>query len=94
MLLCRLVASTSSGAASSVTQPSAPTGSATVSQSSALGPPYVPSPDTGPWYLDYGASFHMSPHSTHLSAVSLSPLHCSYCRWFPSFYSWIGHTLF
>jgi hypothetical protein len=69
MLLRRLVASTSSGAVGSVTQPSAPTGSATVSQSSALGPPYVPSPDTGPWYLDYGASFHMSPHSTHLSAL-------------------------
>jgi hypothetical protein len=50
MLLCHLAASTSLGAAGSVTQPSAPTGSA-------LGPPSAPSPGTNHWYLDYGAPF-------------------------------------
>jgi hypothetical protein len=69
MLLRRLAASTSSRAASSVTQPSAPTGSATASQSSALGPPSVPSLGTDTWYLDSGAPFHMASHSTHLSAL-------------------------
>jgi hypothetical protein len=48
MLLHRLAASMSPGAASSMTQPSAPTGSATASQSSALGPPFAPSPGTDP----------------------------------------------
>jgi hypothetical protein len=48
MLLRHLVTSTSSGAAGSVTQPSAPTGSATTSQSFALGPPSVSSPGTNP----------------------------------------------
>jgi hypothetical protein len=48
MLLCHLVASMSSGATGSVTQSSAPTGSTTASHSSALGPPSVPSPGTGP----------------------------------------------
>jgi hypothetical protein len=43
MLLCHLATSTSSGVAGSVTQPSTPTGSATASQSSALGPPFVSS---------------------------------------------------
>jgi hypothetical protein len=43
MLLRHLAASTSSGAAGSVTQPSTPMGSATASQSSALGPPSVSS---------------------------------------------------
>jgi hypothetical protein len=71
MLLRCLAASTSSGVAGSVTQPSSPTGSATASQS--LGPPSAPSPGTDPWYLDSGASFHMTPHSTHLSA--LRPYH-------------------
>jgi hypothetical protein len=65
MLLRCLAASTSSGAAGSVTRPSAPTGSTTASQSSALGPSFAPSPGTDPWYLDSGASFHMTPHSTH-----------------------------
>jgi hypothetical protein len=69
MLLHHLETSTSSGATGSVTQPSAPTGFATASQSSALGPPYVPSPGIDPWYLDSGASFHMTPRSTHLSAL-------------------------
>jgi hypothetical protein len=46
-LLRRLAASTSSGAIGSVTQPSALTDSATVSQTSALGPPPAPSPSTG-----------------------------------------------
>jgi hypothetical protein len=44
LLLHRLVASTSSGVAGSVTQPFAPTGSATASQSFTLGPPSAPSP--------------------------------------------------
>jgi hypothetical protein len=89
MLLRRLAASTSSGAFGSMTQPSALTSSATASQSSAFGPPSAPSPGIDPWYLDSGASFHMTPRSAHISA-----LHCSYCRWFPSFCCWTGHTLF
>jgi hypothetical protein len=52
-----------------VTQPFAFTGSATASQSFALGPLSAPSPGTDPWYLDSDASFHMTPHSTHLSAL-------------------------
>jgi hypothetical protein len=48
MLLRRLAASTSSRTVGSVTQPSALTGSATASQSSALGPPSAPSPGTDP----------------------------------------------
>jgi hypothetical protein len=43
MLLCHLAASTSSGAAGSVTQPFALTGFTIASQSSALGPPSTPS---------------------------------------------------
>jgi hypothetical protein len=74
MLLHRLAASTSLGAAGSVTQPSAPTSSATASQSSALGRLFAPSPGTDHWYLDSGASFHMAPHSTHLFAL------CLYCH--------------
>jgi hypothetical protein len=66
MLLHRLAASTSSGVVDSVTQPSALLGSATASQSSALGPPSAP-PGTDPWYLDSGTSFYMTPHSAHLS---------------------------
>jgi hypothetical protein len=77
MLLHHLAASMSSRAAGSVTQPSAPTRSATPCQSSALGPHSVPSPGTDPWYLDSGASFHMTPHSTHLSALRPSYHHCT-----------------
>jgi hypothetical protein len=77
MLLRRLVASMPSGVAGSVTQPSAPTGSAIVSQSSALGPPSIPSPGTDSWYLDSGASFHMTPHSTHRFALRPSYCHCT-----------------
>jgi hypothetical protein len=44
MLLRCVVASTSSRAVGSVTQPSAPTSSTTASQSFALGPPSAPSP--------------------------------------------------
>jgi hypothetical protein len=76
ILLCRLAASTSSGAVGSVTQPSAFTGSATASQSSALGSPSAPS-GTAPWYLDSGASFHMTPHSAHLSTLRPSYRHCT-----------------
>jgi hypothetical protein len=80
MLLRCLATYTSSGAAGSVTQPSAPTGSATASQSSTLGPPSAPSPGTDPWYLDSDASFHMTPHSSSFCFASfLSPLHCLYC---------------
>jgi hypothetical protein len=77
MLLRHLAASTSSRAAGSVTQRSAPTSSATASQSSALEPPSTPSLGIDPWYLDYGASFHMIPHSTHLSALRPSYRHCT-----------------
>jgi hypothetical protein len=65
MLLHHLVASKSPGAAGSVIQPSAPTSSATTS----LG--------TDPWYLDSAASFHMTPHSTHLFALRPSYRHCT-----------------
>jgi hypothetical protein len=76
MLLRHFVASTSSGVVGSVTQPSALTGSATASQSSALEPPSAPSPGIDSWYLDSDASFHMTPHSAHLS--SLCPYrHCT-----------------
>jgi hypothetical protein len=77
MLLCCLAASTWSRATNFVTQPSAPTSSATASQSSALGPSSAPSPGTDPWYLDSGASFHMTPHSTHLSTLRASYHHCT-----------------
>jgi hypothetical protein len=73
MLLRCLATSTWSGATGSVTQRFAHTSSITVSPSSALGPPSVPSPGTDPWYLNSGASFHMTPHSTHLSV--LRPYH-------------------
>jgi hypothetical protein len=69
MLLHRLAASTSIGAVGIVTQSSALIGSATASQSSTLGPPTAPSLGTYSWYLDSGASFHMSPHSDHLSSL-------------------------
>jgi hypothetical protein len=67
MLLHRLAASTSIGVVGTVTQSYLLIGSATASQSSTLGPPTTPSPGTYSWYLDYGASFHMTPHSAHLS---------------------------
>jgi hypothetical protein len=59
-----------------VTQHSTPIGSATVSQSSALGPPSTP-PDIDHWYLNSDASFHMTPHSTHLSTLRPSFHHCT-----------------
>jgi hypothetical protein len=77
MLLHHLAASTSSGAAGSVTQSFAPTCSITTSQYSALGPPSAPSLGTDPWYLDSDASFHITPHSTHLSALRPSYHHCT-----------------
>jgi hypothetical protein len=76
MLLYRLAASTSLGAVGSMTQPSALTSSATVSQSSTFGPPSTPSPGTYPWYLDFDASFDMTPHSAHLSSLHPSYRHC------------------
>jgi hypothetical protein len=76
MLLRRLAASTSSGAAGTVTQSSAFIGSVTVSQSSTLGPPTTPSPGTYSWYLDSGASFHMTSHSAYLSSLRHSSRHC------------------
>jgi hypothetical protein len=69
MLLCRLAASTSTGVVGTMTQSSALIGSAPTSQSSTLGPPTAPSLGTYSWYLDYGVSFHMTPHSTHLSSL-------------------------
>jgi hypothetical protein len=77
MLLRHLAASTSSGVANSMTRSSTPTSSTTVSQSSTLGPPSAPSPGIDPWYLDSGASFHMTPHYTHLSALRSSYHHCT-----------------
>jgi hypothetical protein len=76
MLLCHLAASTLPGAAGTVTQSSALVGSATASQSSTLGPPTTPSLSTYSWYLNFGASFHMAPHSTHLSSLRPSSRHC------------------
>jgi hypothetical protein len=73
-LLHCLAVSMSSGVAGSVTQLSTLTSSATASQSYALGPSSTPSPGTDPWYLDSGASFHMTPHSTHHS--TLRPYYC------------------
>jgi hypothetical protein len=75
MLLHCLAASTSTGAVGTVTQSSALIGSATASQSSTLGPPTAPSPGTYSWYLNSGASFYMTPHSTHLSSLRPSR-HC------------------
>jgi hypothetical protein len=77
MLLRRLTTSMSSGAVGSVTQPSTLTSSATASQSSVLGPPSALSPVTDPWYLDFGTSFHMTPHSAHLSSLHPSYRHCT-----------------
>jgi hypothetical protein len=77
MMIHHLATSTSLGVAGSVTRSSAPIGSATTSQSSALGPPSAPSAGTDPWYLDSGASFHMTPHSTHLFALRPSYCHCT-----------------
>jgi hypothetical protein len=69
MLLHHLAASTSAGAVGTVTQSFALIGSAFTSQSSTLGPPTASSPGTYSWYLDSGASFHMTHHSTHLSSL-------------------------
>jgi hypothetical protein len=76
MLLCRLAASMATGAIGTVTQSSALIGSAPTSQSSTLGPPTAPSLGTYSWYLDSGASFHMTPHSAHLSSLRPSSHHC------------------
>jgi hypothetical protein len=76
MLFHRLVASTSTGVVGTVTQPSSLTGSATASQSSALGPHIAPFPGTYYWYLDSDASFYMTTHSAHLSSLRPSYRHC------------------
>jgi hypothetical protein len=76
MLLRRLAASTSPGAASTVTQSSVLIGSATASQYSHLRPPTAPSLDTYYWYLDSDASFHMTPHSVQLSSLRHSSRYC------------------
>jgi hypothetical protein len=76
MLFHRLVASMSPGAAGTMTQSSTLTNSATASQSSTLEPPTAPSLGTYSWYLDFGASFHMTPHSAHLSSLRPSSHHC------------------
>jgi hypothetical protein len=60
-----------------MTQPSTITGSTTASQSSALGPHSAPSPGINPCYLDSGTSFHMTPHSAHLSTLCPSYRHCT-----------------
>jgi hypothetical protein len=76
MLLRCLAASTSTGAVGTVTQSSALIGSATASQSSTLGSPTAPSAGTYFWYLDSDASFHMTPHSAHLSSLRPYSRHC------------------
>jgi hypothetical protein len=58
-----------------VTQTSTLIGPAPTFQSSTLGPPIAPSPGTYSWYLDSDASFHMTPHSGHLSSLRPSR-HC------------------
>jgi hypothetical protein len=69
MLLHRLAASMLAKGVGSVSRSSALIGSVTTSQSSTLGPPYAPSLGIYPWHLDSGASFHMTPHSAHLSSL-------------------------
>jgi hypothetical protein len=59
-----------------VTQSSALIRFTTASQSSALGPLTAPSPGTYSWYLNSGASFHMTSHSTYLSSLRPSSHHC------------------
>jgi hypothetical protein len=76
MLIHHLAASTSTGDVGTVTQSSTLIGSAPTSQSFTLGPPTTPSPGTYSWYLDSGASFHMTPHSAHLSSLRSSSCHC------------------
>jgi hypothetical protein len=76
MLLHRLAASTSTRVVGTMTQSSALIGSATASQSSTLGPPTAPSTCTYSWYLDSVASFHMTPHSAHISSLRHSSRHC------------------
>jgi hypothetical protein len=75
MLLHHLVTSTSIGAIGTVTQSSTLIGYDTASQSSTLGLPTAPSPGTYSWYLDSGASFHMTHHSAHLSILQPSSHH-------------------
>jgi hypothetical protein len=75
MLLHRLVASKSTGVIGIVTQSSILIGSTTASQSSTLGPPTTHSPGTCLWYLDSSASFHMTPHSAHLSSLQSPSRH-------------------
>jgi hypothetical protein len=69
MLLRRLAAFTSTGAVGTVTHSFALIGSAPTSQSFNLGPPTTPSLGTYSWYLDSDTSFHMTPHSAHLSSL-------------------------
>jgi hypothetical protein len=69
MLLHRLTASMSPRAASTVTQSSALIDSATASHSSTFGSPSSSSPGTYSCYLDSSTSFHMTPHSAHLSSL-------------------------
>jgi hypothetical protein len=64
MLFRRLAASTSTEVISTMTQSSALICYAPTSQSSTLEPPTASSPGTYSWYLDSGASFHMTPHSS------------------------------
>jgi hypothetical protein len=61
-----------SGVVVSVTRPSTLTSSATASLSSTTIPLSIPSPGTCAWILDSDASFHMTPHSAHLSSLCSS----------------------
>jgi hypothetical protein len=76
MLLRRLAASTSTGVVGTVTQSSALIGSATASQTSTLRPHTALSLGTYSWYLNSGASFHMTHHYAHLSSLRPSSRHC------------------
>jgi hypothetical protein len=69
MLLHHLATSTSSGAVGIMTQSSVLIGSTTDFQSSTLGPPTAHFLGTYSWYLHSTTSFHMTPHSAHLSSL-------------------------
>lgn len=88
-MLSHLVSSTPPGAAGSVTQPSAPTGSAAASQYSTLGSPSMFTPGICPWILNSGASFHMT--SLHLSFFHTFSTWFSHCTADGSSLPVVGH---
>jgi hypothetical protein len=42
----------------------------TTAQASSSAPPPPLLGISSPWFLDFGASFHMTPHATHMSSMS------------------------